>query len=87
MIIEYNNLCQPINDFDVSHVRLKIAESLLDTVIDSRQTCNYKLVMQLVEKKYRENWFNERDFKLGLRKFDEDLGNHNATINVHSTPS
>ena len=75
-VSEFNNQCRFIEEFDVSNERLKMAESMLDTVLESRRTEDYELVMQLVEDKYRERWVNERDFRLGLLEFDEDLGNY-----------
>ena len=76
VIAEYNKQCRFIEECDTSNERLKIAEDLLDTVIESQQTKDYELVMQHVEEKYRERWFNERDFRLGLLRLEEDLGNY-----------
>ena len=76
VITELNKKSRWIGGFDDADERLKIAESLLDTVIEARQSFNYNKLVQLIEEPYRELWMNERDFRQGLRKFDEDLGDY-----------
>lgn len=74
VISDLNNQCQYVGELDDSDERLKIAEKFLDHLIAARETADFQKIQELIEEPYREQWFNERDFKRGLKRFDEDLG-------------
>lgn len=73
-ITDLNNQCQYVGELDDSDERLKIAENFLDRLIAARETADYQKIQDLIEEPYREHWFDEKDFKRGLPRIDEDLG-------------
>ncbi len=74
VISDLNEQCQYIGELDDSDERLKIAENFLDRLIAARETADYQKIQELIEEPYRENWFNEKEFKRGITRFEEDLG-------------
>ena len=74
VISDLNNQCQYADELDVPDERLKIAEKFLDRLIAARETADYQKLEELIEERYREYWLNEKEFKRGLTRIDEDLG-------------
>jgi len=75
-ISELNNQAHYTSDDEGSDDRLQIAERFLDDAIEARESHNFEKLSHLFEQPYRDFLLSEREFKQGLRRFDEDLGSY-----------